>query len=112
MNQTNIHTQTAHDKSWNPALKCFVFEFAFVFDSRGLYREFVLLWKENYAGISLTIREQKHLVSATLRKRESAGKHQLRLLELKQEATLQLAMRRAAKVESNRQYLAAKQLMV
>ena len=105
-----MHNQTTQTKSWNQALNRFEYQFTFAFTNRDQYRDFRQLWKESYAALGPTIREQKELVRTTMRQHEYAGKHQVRLLELKLEATVQLAMRRAAKVESNRQYLAAKQV--
>ena len=109
MNNTNIHTQTNIDKTYSLALGRYVYHFNFAFENREQYLDFIRFWKANYAALSVTIRDQKRLVSDTMRRSEYAGKGQLQLLEFKAEATLQLEMRRAAKVESHRQYLALKQ---
>ena len=73
------------------------------------HAEFVRFWKSAYAQFSRALREQKLLVKATQQQREHAGKLQVQLLELQGEATMQLDMRRQAKLESHRQYLAARQ---
>ena len=111
MNDTNIHIRTKVNKFWSAAIKRFDYNFEFAFSNRDEYCEFRRLWKAAYVGLSELIRMQKRLVATTMRQQEHAGKHQVRLLSLKEEATIQLAMRRAAKVESNRQYLAAKQII-
>jgi hypothetical protein len=109
-NDTNMHTQTTSTKSWNDASHRFDFLFKFAFESREQYLEFRREWKRNYAALSKSLHEQKRLVRNTMRVHEYAGTHQIQLLDLKREATVQLAMHAAAKVESNRQYLAAKQI--
>jgi hypothetical protein len=109
MNNTNIQTQTDIKKSWSIASARFEFRFAFVFANREQYLEFVHLWKAAYAQLSRALHEQKLLVKATQRQHEYAGKLQFRLLELQGEATVQLDMRRQAKLESHRQFLAARQ---
>ncbi len=111
MNQANIHTQTNRKQSWNQALKRFEHHFVFPFENRSQYCDFTRLWKENYAALSLLLRDQKQVIRATQRRSEYAGKHQQRCIELKHEATIQLEMRQSAKAESNRQYLAAKESM-
>lgn len=107
---TNMHTQTTFTKVWNDARRRFDFLFKFAFENREQYLEFRREWKGNYALLSKSLRDQKQLVKDVMRAHEYAGTHQIQLLALKQEATIQLAMRAAAKVESNRQYLAARQI--
>src|SRR5215472_6911605 len=106
---TNIHTQTIINQSWNPAKHASDFSFVFAFQNREEYLAFRRLWKENYAALSGTIRSQKKETKATMRKHEYAGKLQGQVHGLKREATKQLLMLEAAKQEANRQYLAARQ---
>jgi hypothetical protein len=111
MNETtNLHTQTNIARtSWNPASGRFDYSFTFAFRTREQYLMFRRSWKENYVVLSQSIRTEKELVRATMRKREYAGGYQSKARQLRLEATLQLLMLKAAKYEANRQYLAAKQ---
>ena len=106
MNETNIHTQTNTTKTWDAVKGAFVFSFQFTFATKEQYLAFRRQWKENYAELSHSLRGQKQLVRSTMRQREPAGPHQVRLLSLKSEATLELLILKAAKAEANRQYLA------
>jgi len=107
--ETNIHTQTIINKSWNVAKGSFDYLFSFTFQGRDQYLAFRQQWKANYAVLSRTIRSQKAEIKAISRKLEYAGLLQSKSHELRHEATRQLLMRKAAKEESHRQYLAAKQ---
>lgn len=107
-NETNIHAQTKTTKSWSQSEGRFTFSFAFLFHTREQYLEFRRQWKANYAALSKSIRETKGLIKATMRKREHAGPHQAQLHALKQDATLQLCMLKAAKHEAAQQWLAAR----
>ena len=108
MKETNIHTQTIIHKAWNASEGRFDHSFVFAFRTRTEYLEFRRGWKQNYAALSQAIRGLKALIKATMRQREQAGPHQSDLQARKAEATLQLAMRRSAKAEANRQYRAAR----
>jgi hypothetical protein len=108
-NATNIHTQTKTSKTWNHAEGRFTFSFVFAFQTREQYLDFRRHWKANYAALSKSLRDTKELIKATMRKREYAGNHQIRLHALKQDASVQLSMLQGAKQEANRQWLAARQ---
>lgn len=110
MNETNMHNQTNINKSWNPTEGSFSYSFAFAFQTREQYLEFRRLWKQSYAALSKLLAAQKQLVRVTMRKREYAGESQRRLVALKLDASVELSMLKAAKLEANRQYLASKQL--
>ncbi len=105
----NIHINTIINKAWNPSGGKFDFTFVFLFRNKEEYLEFRRFWKENYAALSNTIRNQKREVKATQRKREYAGRLQCKLHELKRDATIQILMLRAAKQEANWQYKQARQ---
>ena len=107
--EINIHTHTIINKSWNVTKSSFDYSFSFVFQGKEQYLTFRRQWKENYAVLSRTIRSQKAEIKAITRKLEYAGLLQSKSHELRQEATRQLLMLRAAKQESHRQYLAATQ---
>lgn len=107
----NIHTQTTSNKTWDPVERVFQFTFTFAFGTREQYLDFRRHWKEYYAVLSTSLREQKQLVRATMRSGAKAGEHQARVRSLKAEARLQLLMLASAKQEANRQYLAAKQMI-
>lgn len=109
-NQINIHKKTIIDKAWNMNTGKWDFSFKFSFQNKQQYLDFRRLWKQNYAELSATIRAQKALIKATMRKREYAGKHQSETHKLSTEATVQLLMLKAAKQEANRQYLASRQM--
>ncbi|SRR5258705_13041132 len=104
----NIHTQTLMNQAWNPLEGIFEFVFTFAFSTRDGYLQFRREWKEHYALLSTSLRQQKELIKVTMRNREHAGAHQVKLLSLKSEARLQLLMLKAAKQEANRQYLASR----
>ena len=110
MKETNIHTKTIINKAWNTIESRFDFSFVFAFRSKAEYLDFRRCWKANYTALSQSIRGLKALVKATLRKRAYAGKEQSELHVLAAEATVQLLMLKAAKLEANRQYLAAKEV--
>jgi hypothetical protein len=107
--QTNTHTQTIINKTWNTAKGTFDYSFVFAFHSKEQYLTFRRLWKENYAALSGAIRSHKAEVKVTLRKCEYAGVLQGNTHNLKREATTQLLMLQAAKQEANRQFLATRQ---
>jgi hypothetical protein len=105
----NLHAQTHINQNWNAVESRFDYDFTFVFNSREQYLEFRRQWKENYATLSRSLRELKRLTSTTMRQREYAGKLQAEVRALKAQATLQLLLLTAAKLEACRQYLAQKQ---
>jgi len=106
----NIHQQTIIEKTWNSAKNVFDYSFTFAFQTRDRYLEFRRQWKEHYALLGTALRAQKRRIRDTMRAREHAGEQQVKLLSLKSDATVQLALLRSAKHEGNRQYLAAKEL--
>jgi len=108
--ETNIHKETIINKAWNTTEGKFDFSFVFSFQNRDQYLDFRRHWKKNYAELSATIRSQKALIKATMRRREYAGTIQSETLSLSAEATVQLLMLKAARHEANRQYLASKQI--
>jgi hypothetical protein len=110
MKEPNIHSKTAAHRTWNQLDNRFEHSFDFVFRTKEEYLEFRRCWKENYAALSESIRGLKASIKAIMRKREYAGKEQSELHRLKLKATVELAMRRSAKQEASRQYLAAKQV--
>ncbi len=110
MKEMNIHSKTIINKTWNPGAGRFEHTFIFAFQTKAEYLEFRQCWKESYAAFSESIRELKSLIRATMRQRDYAGKHQSELHAQKAVATVQLAMLRSAKLEANRQYLAAKEV--
>ena len=110
MKEPNIHSKTATHKAWNLKTARFDHSFDFAFQTKEQYLEFRSCWKENYAALSQTSRNLKALIKATMQSREYAGKPQSELHVLKSEASMQLAMRRSAKQEANRQWLAARQM--
>jgi hypothetical protein len=107
---TNMHTKTIINKTWNSSSGKFDFSFAFAFQNKEQYLEFRRLWKQNYAALSTTIRNHKASIKETMRKHEYAGKLQSEACNLSAEATAELLMLSEAKREANRQYLAAKQM--
>lgn len=109
-NQINIHKKTIIDKAWNTNIGKWDFSFKFAFQNKEQYLDFRRLWKQNYATLSTTIRAQKALIKATMRRREYAGKLQSEAHNLSTVATVELLMLKAAKQEANRQYLAAKHM--
>jgi hypothetical protein len=109
MKETNMHSKTITHKTWNQLNGRFDHSFDFVFRTKAEYLEFRRCWKENYAALSQSIRSLKAAIKAMMRQREYAGNQQSKLHKLKSEATVQLLMRRSAKQEASRQYLAAKQ---
>jgi hypothetical protein len=109
-NDTNMHTKTLINKNWNASSRKFDFSFTFAFKSKEQYLEFRRLWKQNYAALSRTIRNQKASIKTTMRKLEYVGKLQSEARNLSAEATAQLLMLSDARREANRQYLAAKQM--
>ena len=109
MKETNMHSKTITNKTWNQVNGRFDYSFDFVFRTKDEYLEFRRCWKGNYAALSESIRAVKASIKATMRQREYAGPQQSDLHRLKREATLQLLMQRSAKQEACRQYLAARQ---
>lgn len=110
MKEPSIHSKTITHKTWNQSNGRFEYSFDFVFRTKEQYLEFRRCWKENYATLSEAIRGLKASIKATMRKHEYAGKQQSELHGLKLNATVELAMRRSAKEEACRQYLAAKEV--
>lgn len=108
MNETNIHTKTTTNKTWNQAESRFDHSFAFAFQTKAEYLEFRSCWKANYSMLSQSIRGLKLSVKVTMRQCEYAGEQQKELHMHKAEATVQLLMLKAAKIEASRQYGAAK----
>ena len=108
--QTNIHTQTIINKTWNSSEGAFEFSFTFAFRNKEQYLTFRQLWRDNYAALSVALRGRKQLIKSTMRKCEYAGTLQIEVHELKKEATTQLLMLKAAKREAHRQFLAARQV--
>jgi hypothetical protein len=82
--------------------------FTFTFTTKEQYLEFVADWKHDYAKLSADIREGKKEMRETMRNRQYAGGTQNWLRSSAAEATDMIAMRKAAKVEAQKQYLAAK----
>jgi len=111
MKETNMHSKTLINQAWNSEKSRFDYAFVFAFQTNAEYLEFRALWKIGYAELSQSIRGLKASVKATQRQREYAGKQQAEIHRQKTEATVQLLMLKAAKLEANRQYLAAKALM-
>ena len=109
MKETNMHSKTITHKTWNQVDCRFDYSFDFVFRTKNEYLEFRRSWKHNYAALSQSIRGLKASIRAMMRRREYAGNQQSERHKLKSEATLQLLMRRSAKQEASRQYLAARQ---
>ena len=105
---TNIYTQTTTDKDWNQTALRFDYRFLFAFRTKAEYLEFRRLWKANYADLSVSIRGLKSQIRDTMRRQEYAGKLQIELHLLKSHATVQLAMRKAAKAEAARQVAAVR----
>ena len=110
MNETNIHTKTLINKSWNQVEGGFDHAFVFAFQTKAEYLEFRRYWKTNYAALSQSIRGLKASIRTIMRQREYAGKQQSELHVRKAEATVQLSMLKSAKVEAARQYAAAKMI--
>ena len=110
MKEPNIHTKTIINKSWNQVEARFDHSFGFAFQTKAEYLDFRLCWKANYAALSQSIRGLKALVKATMRKHAYAGKEQGELHVFAVEATVQLLMLKAAKLEANRQYVAEKEV--
>ncbi len=108
MKETNIHIKTIINKSWNQLEGRFEHSFVFVFTSKAEYLEFRGFWKVSYAALSQSIRELKASIRTTMRRNEYAGKQQSDLHVRKSDATVQLRMLKAARIEACRQYFAAK----
>lgn len=109
MKETNIHNQTNINQNWNPASGRSEYYFTFVFATKAEYLEFRRLWKANYAALAALIRNLKQQIKDTMRQQAYAGKLQSELCKLRIEATVQLSMRHAAKVEAARQWEVARQ---
>lgn len=107
--ETNIHKQTIINKNWNATSGKMEFSFTFAFANKEQYLEFRSVWKQHYAELSTTIQGRKALIKTTLRSHEYAGELQRDAHNLAAVATVQLLMRKAAKSESNRQYLLTRQ---
>ena len=107
-NETNIHAKTITHKTWDPVTGRFDHSFTFAFQTKAEYLEFRRCWKASYAMLSQAIRGLKLSVKVTMRQREHAGKQQSELHVRKAEATVELLMLAAAKLEAGRQYAAAK----
>ena len=108
MKETNIHSKTIINKSWNQPAGRFDYSFVFAFQTRAEYLEFRRLWKINYAAFSQSIRALKAAIKATMRQREYAGKLQSELHLRKTEATVELLMLNGARLAAGQQYAAAK----
>jgi hypothetical protein len=108
MKETNIHTKTITNKSWNQIEGRFDHSFVFAFKNKAEYLKFRCSWKANYGALSQSIRELKVSIRTIMRRNEYAGKQQSELYVRKSDATVQLHMLKAAKVEACRQYSAAK----
>jgi hypothetical protein len=108
MNETNIHSKTIINKTWNKTVGRFDHSFVFVFQTKAEYLEFRRCWKAAYAALSQSIRGLKVAIKATMRRQEYAGKEQSELHVRGAEATVQLLMLKSAKIEAARQYSAGK----
>src|SRR5690242_2419152 len=108
MNEINIHTKTITDKTWNQVAGRFDHAFVFAFQTKAEYLEFRRCWKASYTTLSQSIRGLKASVKVTMRQREYAGEQQKELHVRRAEATVQMLMLAAAKLEASRQYAAAK----
>jgi hypothetical protein len=73
MKETNIHSKTVTNKTWNQVEGRFDHSFVFGFQTKAEYLEFRGCWKANYATLSQSIRGLKASVKATMRQREYAG---------------------------------------
>src|SRR5688572_13483405 len=100
MKETNIHTKTIINKSWNQVVGRFDHSFVFAFQTKAEYLEFRHCWKTNYAALSQSIRELKASIKAIMRQREYTGNQQSELHVRKAEATVHLLMLTAAKLEA------------
>ncbi len=110
MKETNIHSKTIINKAWNSAAGRFDHSFVFAFQTKPNYLEFRRCWKTSYATLSQSIRGLKASVKTIMRQREYAGKQQSELHVRKAEATVELLMLKAAKLEAARQYAAARMI--
>ena len=108
MNETNIHSKTIINKTWNQTEGRFDHSFVFAFQAKAEYLEFRRCWKASYAALSQSIRGLKVTIKATMRRQEYAGKEQSELHVRGTEATVQLSMLKSAKIEAGRQYSAGK----
>src|SRR5262245_52424328 len=108
MNETNIHSKTIINKTWNQAEGRFDHSFVFVFQTKTEYVEFRRCWKAGYAALSQSTRGLKASIKAAMRRQEYAGTQQSELHERASEATVQLLMLKSAKLEAGRQYFAVK----
>jgi len=110
-NETNIHSKTITHKTWNQATGHFDLSFVFAFQTKAEYLEFRRCWKASYTTLSQSIRGLKASVKETMRQREYAGEQQRELHVRQAEATVQMHMLQAAKLEASRQYAAAKDMV-
>ena len=108
MNETNIHSKTIINKTWNKTEGRFDHSFAFAFQTKAEYLEFRRCWKAAYGALSQSIRGMKASIKVTTRCKEYAGKEQSELHIRAVEATVQLLMLKAAKIEAGRQYSAGR----
>jgi hypothetical protein len=78
------------------------------FKTKEEYLAYRSAWKAEYKQLSYEIRETKKDIRELMRNREYAGGLQSSLIRQRAEATAMLEELKLAKVEAQRQYLAAK----
>lgn len=82
------------------------------FNSKETYLANRSNWKAQYKQLSQQIRELNNDIKDAQRHREYAGVMQYRKLNLRKQATFMIEELKSAKVESQRQYLAAKEMVM
>jgi len=78
------------------------------FNSKETYLAYRSEWKAEYKQLSHEIRETKKDIRELMRNREYAGGLQSSLIRQRAEATAMIEELKLAKIEAQRQYLAAK----
>lgn len=82
----------------------------FNFNTRATYIEFTTEWKAQHAQLILDIRAAKIAIKNADRANENTWKHYSNLWEKRRDILDSLALRQAAKVEAQRQYLAEREV--
>jgi hypothetical protein len=84
----------------------------FNFTNRATYLTFTAEWKEQHAQLIQDIRAAKIAIKEADRNNENTWKHYSNLWEKRRDILDSLALRSAAKIEAQRQYLAEREVAV
>ena len=79
----------------------------YTFNSKETYLAYRSNWRANYKALSQQIRELSNDIKVTQREKGYAGAMQYQKLKLRAQATAAIEEMKGARVEAQRQYLAA-----